>query len=205
MPKGILQPRSFRAREARDLGAGFGLDENTRLIVSTPLYSNTTLTMFLATMASGGRAVIMERFDAKAFLQLSQDEQITHTMLVPVQYTRLLAEPTFDEFDLSSYRGKFCTSAPMHVETKREILARWPDGGFIEAYGLTEGGIVCILPAHQYLDKLDTVGKPSQDCDLRVIDDNGVVLPQGAVGEIIGHSPKMMSGYYHRDDATKRR
>ncbi|WP_375203896.1 class I adenylate-forming enzyme family protein [Hyphococcus sp.] len=202
MPKGIMQPRRFRAREARDLGGGFGFDETARLIVSTPLCSNTSLTLFFAAMAAGGSAVIMEKFDTVEFLKISEHEKITHAMLVPVQYVRLLADPKFDDYDLSSYRGKFCTSAPLYVETKREILARWPDGGLVEAYGLTEGGIVCLLAAHEHPDKLDTVGIPAPDCDLRIIGEDGKELPQGSAGEIIGRSSKMMTGYHNRDDAT---
>jgi len=36
-------------------------------------------------------------------------------MLVPVQYQRLMARPEFDRFDLSSFRMKFCTSAPFNA------------------------------------------------------------------------------------------
>ena len=68
-------------------------------------------------------------------------------MLVPVQYRRLMAPPDFDRFDLSSFRMKFCTSAPFAAALKREVLARWP-GGLIEYYGMTEGGGTCMLLAH---------------------------------------------------------
>ena len=64
-------------------------------IVSTPLYSNTTLVVFLPTLAHGGTAVLMPKFDAGEFLRLSQERRATHAMLVPVQYRRIMERPDF--------------------------------------------------------------------------------------------------------------
>jgi long-chain acyl-CoA synthetase len=134
---------------------------------------------------------------------LAEQWRPTDVILVPVQYTRLLAHADFDRFDLSSFRNKFCTSAPLSAATKEEILSRWPAGGLTEFYGMTEGGVSCYLNAHEHPGKLDTVGLPFPDCDLRVIDNDGQILKQGDVGEIIGRSPRLMNGYYNLDDATR--
>ena len=93
--------------------------------------------------------VLMPKFNAHAYLTLAQQHHATHTMLVPVQYQRILAEPDFGQFDLSAFKLKFCTSAPFSAELKAEVLARWP-GGLIEYYGMTEGGGTCALLAHQH-------------------------------------------------------
>src|SRR5258706_16032645 len=61
---------------------------------------------------------------------------ISHTMLVPVQYQRLMQCPGFDGADLSRLQHKFCTSAPFHPALKAEVLRRWP-GRLIEYYGMT--------------------------------------------------------------------
>ena len=91
----------------------------------------------------------MAKFDAARYLALAQRHRITHTMLVPVQYQRIMALPTFDAHDLSSTLFKFCTSAPFNAALKADVLARWP-GGLIEFYGMTEGGGTCILIAHEH-------------------------------------------------------
>jgi acyl-CoA synthetase (AMP-forming)/AMP-acid ligase II len=116
---------------------------------------------------------------------------------VPVQYQRLMNESAFDDFDLSSYRMKFCTSAPFPAALKREVVARWP-GGLLESYGMTEGGAVSFLPAHERPDKLHTVGRPAEGHEMRLIDDDGCELPAGATGEVVGRSAAMMSGYLNR-------
>ena len=101
----------------------------------------------------------MEKFDAETYLDVSETFRPTHQVLVPVQYERLLKLPRFNQADLSSYQAKFSTSAPLNAQTKRDILKRWPAGGLIEFYGMTEGGISFTLVAHEHPDKLDTVGQ----------------------------------------------
>ena len=123
-------------------------------------------------------------------------------MLVPVQYRRIMALDDFDRFDLSSFVMKYCTSAPFPATLKADVLKRWP-GGLVEIYGMTEGGAAFILEAHQFPDKLHTVGKPAPGHIAKVIDEDGNELPQGSVGEIVGRSPAMMTGYNNRPDATK--
>ena len=91
-------------------------------ICSTPLYSNTTLVSFFPTLAARRhRRADVEVRRAK-FLALAQRHRATHAMLVPVQYQRIMDLPDFDHFDLSSFRMKFCTSAPFAAALKADIL-----------------------------------------------------------------------------------
>ncbi|MCA3255653.1 MAG: acyl--CoA ligase [Alphaproteobacteria bacterium] len=199
-PKGIVQSHAMRQHHVERANAlGYGPGAVT--LLSTPLYSNTTLVSFLPSLAHGGAVVLMAKFDAGAWLRLAQTVRATHTMLVPVQYTRLLAHPDFDATDLSSLQLKFCTSAPFSAAAKREVLDRMP-GGLVEYFGMTEGGGTCVLVAHEWPDKLHTVGRPAPGHDIRLIGEDGVEVPVGEIGEIVGHSGATMSGYHNRPDAT---
>jgi acyl-CoA synthetase (AMP-forming)/AMP-acid ligase II len=200
IPKGIVHSHAMRWQHIQRGLPAYGPDSVT--ILSTPMYSNTTMASFLPTLGSGGKIVLMKKFDARGFLELAERERATNTMLVPVQYRRIMALPDFDSFDLSSFVMKYCTSAPFPAALKADVVKRWP-GGLVEIYGLTEGGGVCLLEAHKYPDKLHTVGQPSPGHDMRVIDEDGNELPRGSVGEIVGRSPAMMTGYNNRPDATK--
>ncbi len=199
-PKGIVQPHGMRWTHVMR-GARFGYSPETVSLLSTPLYSNTTLVVFFPTIAFGGTVVLMAKFDADRYLALAERHRVTHTMLVPVQYARLMASPRFAGHDLSSFRMKFCTSAPFGAALKGDIVARWP-GGLVEFYGMTEGGGTCILAAHEHPAKLHTVGRPAEGHDIRVIDEAGVELPRGAVGEVVGHSAGMMTGYHGQPGKT---
>ena len=199
-PKGIVQPHGMRwVHVQRAAIYGYGPDSVT--LLATPLYSNTTLVVFFPTVAMGGKVVLMGKFDAVGYLALAERHRVTHTMLVPVQYQRIMAVPDFDRYDLSSFRFKFCTSAPFAATLKADVLARWP-GGLIEYYGMTEGGGTCILIAHEYRDKLHTVGRPAEGHDIRLIDEEGHEVPPGGIGEVVGHSPAMMTGYHGQPEKT---
>ena len=137
-PKGIVQPHVMRTPfDTPDAPFGYGPD--AVVIISTGLYSNTTLVSLFPCLGGGGTVVLMARFDARAFLELAERHRATHAMLVPVQYQRIMADPEFDRFDLSAFRMKFCTSAPFPAHLKADVLKRWP-GGLTEYYGMTEGG-----------------------------------------------------------------
>lgn len=198
--KGIVHSHSMRFRQAsRSL---FGIDGSSTMLLATPLYSNTTLMPMLAALFHGGRVVLMPKFDAEAYLDLAELERATHTMLVPVQYQRILAAESFASRDLSSFVVKQCTGAPLPAAAKREILARWP-GRFLEIYGLTEGGCTCILDLAAFPQKPHTVGRPAAGNEIRVVDEKGEDLPRGERGEIIGRSATMMSGYFRNEEANR--
>ena len=199
-PKGIVQSHAMRwAHIARNAAAGF--DEAVTM-VATPLYSNTTLVSFLPTLGWGGTAVLMGKFDARHYLALAERHRATHTMLVPVQYQRIMALPDFDRFDLSSFRFKTSTSAPFSAALKADVVARWP-GLLVEYYGMTEGGASCGLNATAHPDKLHTVGQPLPGHEIRLIDDDGREVTPGSMGEVVGRSPTMMTGYHGRAGATR--
>jgi long-chain acyl-CoA synthetase len=199
-PKGIAQPNAMRwLHVQRGNLNGYGSKAIT--LVSTPLYSNTTLVAFFPTIALGGTVVLMAKFDVVGYLRLAERHRVTHSMLVPVQYQRVMAHPDFGRYDLSSFHMKFSTSAPFNAALKADILARWP-GGLIEYYGMTEGGGTLMLAAHEHPDKLHTVGLPAPGHDIRLIDEEGREVPVGQTGEVVGHSGAMMTGYYNQPQKT---
>lgn len=200
-PKGIVHSRGMRWKHAAvGPNAGYG-EPGQKTLLSTPLYSNTTLALVMPTLAYGGTLHMMPKFDEGGYLEIAARERITHTMLVPVQYKRLMEYERFDGFDLSAFQLKYCTSAPFPAELKAEVVHRWP-GALIEIYSMTEGGVVCLLHAHKYPDKLHTVGQPAPGSEVFTIDEEGNRLPAGSIGELVGRSPTMMSGYQNQPAKT---
>jgi long-chain acyl-CoA synthetase len=200
-PKGIVHSHAMRwAHVQRAANLGYGPEAVT--LLSTPLYSNTTLVSFLPTLGLGGTAILMAKFDVRGYLELAQKYRVTHTMLVPVQYQRLMDFPEFDRYDLASFRLKRCTSAPFAPALKAEVMRRWP-GRLLDSYGLTEGGGTCMLDCTAHPDKLHTVGVPAPGHDIRLIDETGVEVPRGGTGEVVGWSPGIMTGYHNQPEKTR--
>jgi acyl-CoA synthetase (AMP-forming)/AMP-acid ligase II len=199
VPKGILHSHRVRVGLAKVFRA-FAFSTDAVNMVATPLYSNTTFTTWFPAVWWGGANVMMAKFDTREFLRLVQKHRATHAMLVPVQYDRIMRLPDYDDFDRSSMKYKFSTSAPLREELKRQIVERF-EGELVEFYGLTEGGISCTLFANHFPDKLASVGVPSGG-EIRIIDEQGKELPPGRVGEIVGRNSAMMRGYVNREEAT---
>lgn len=198
--KGIVHSHAMRYRQAaRSL---FEIDAGSTMLLATPLYSNTTLMPLLATLFHGGRVILVPKFDVELYLDLAEAQRVTHTMLVPVQYQRILDSESFGRRDLSAFRMKQCTGAPLSATVKRAAVERWP-GRFFEIYGLTEGGCTSILDVSAFPHKAHTVGKPAAGNDIRIIDEDGRFLPAGMRGEIVGRSATMMSGYFRNEAANR--
>jgi acyl-CoA synthetase (AMP-forming)/AMP-acid ligase II len=206
VPKGIVHTHGMRSRQAQRNGFGFG--PRSVALLSTPMYSNTTITPMLGSLAHGGQCILMRKFDAAGFLAIAERQRVTHTMLVPVQYQRILALPQFDGGKLALQVSQ-STGAPMDMALKHDLLARWP-GRFLEVYGLTEGGVSCFLDTRAHPDKLGTVGQPGHGTEVFLLDREGRRIPAppgrsapaGVVGEVAGRSPFMMTGYHQRPDAN---
>ena len=200
IPKGILHSCAMRWAHVKQASSrGYGVD--SILLAGTPLYSNLTLMSVFQCLARGGTIVLMQKFEPGNYLALVKKHLVSHTVLVGVQYERLMAHPDFSREIISTLRVKLTGGAPMSPALKGAILDSWP-GELYEAYGVSEGGGICILAAHVHRDKLHTVGKPVPGHEFRIIDENGAELPQSQIGEIIGRSPQMMTGYFNNRIST---
>ena len=74
-PKGIVQSHGMRwAYAQRSIERGYGPHATT--LISTPLYSNTTLVSFMPTLTFGGTVVLMPKFDATRYLTLAQQYRV---------------------------------------------------------------------------------------------------------------------------------
>jgi acyl-CoA synthetase (AMP-forming)/AMP-acid ligase II len=199
-PNGIVQSHAMRLGHAIR-AKRFGYDPSSVTLLSTPLSSNITTVALFATLVHGGTVILMPKFDVRQYLAIAEAERVTHTTMVPVQYERILAHPEFDRYDLSSFKIMLSIGSQLRADIKRDIVARWP-GQMFDFYSSTEGGVTCILPVNAHPDKLHTIGKPAPGNDVRMIDDEGRELPRGAIGEMVGHSPTMMRGYFKQPAKT---
>ncbi len=130
-PKGIVHSHAMRWTQFAATGMSYleaGLDPVS--LASTPLYSNTTMVAFLPILLAGGTVNIMGKFKTVEWLETAQRFGVTVTMLVPVQYQRLMDEPRLGEFDLSALKLKYCTSAPFSA--RAQTAGAGPDAGCVD-------------------------------------------------------------------------
>lgn len=194
-PKGIVQSQAVRVAHAQAFEAT-GLGPASVMVLSTTHYSNWTLSGLLSALYAGARVAFAYPFDPTGFLSVARDVGATHALFVPVQLERLLVLEQFHERIRGLPLMKLCAGAPLPARIKRRLLNEWP-GGLIENYGLTEGAPSTLLIAARFPDKLDSVGQALAGGEIRIIDEGGRELPVGVVGEIVGRTGAMMSGYHN--------
>jgi long-chain acyl-CoA synthetase len=73
----------------------------------------------------------------------------------------------------------------------------------VEGYGLTETApIISVRPISRPI--FGTIGTPLRGMEIRVVDDNGNILPPGKQGVLHVRGKNIMKGYYKRDDLTQK-
>jgi len=201
LPKGIVHDHACREAWGSDMAVALRYHPGCRTLVNLGLFSNISWVAMLATFFCAGTLVIERRFDVSGTLRRIEALLITHFVMVPLQYQKLLESPAFDQYDLTSLRAYMCCGSPLSVSLKREIVERMP-GDFIELYGLTEG-LITILSPEDMSEKTASVGRPSPGQAIAIVDDNDRVVPTGDAGEIVGHARYMMAGYHDNDAANE--
>ncbi len=201
LPKGIVHDHSGREAWGSDMAVALRYHSGARTLCNLGLFSNINWVGILATFFAGGALVIQRRFDAISCFELIEREKITHTVMVPLQYQKLMECEDFGNYDLTSLDSYMCCGSPLAVSLKQDIIERLP-GDLIELYGLTEG-LVTILSPEDMIDKTDSVGRPCPGQYLAIIDDDGNILATGEAGEIVGQCRFMMAGYHANPEADE--
>jgi long-chain acyl-CoA synthetase len=152
-------------------------------------------------------------FSPKAVLQAIQDYKVTQAMMAPTMIIMILEEPTFDNYDISSYRNLFYGSSPMAAEWVEKAIQRFTNAGVQQGYGLTETSpILTTFDADDHRHAMETgntdilraAGRPLIGIDLKILNDNDTELPTGETGEVCVRGPNVTPGYLNRPDENKK-
>ncbi|HZO81217.1 MAG TPA: long-chain-fatty-acid--CoA ligase [Candidatus Binataceae bacterium] len=214
LPKGVmLRYRDFTAYVTANVEMADGSDRGTAL-VCVPFYHIAGTTAMMTNLWTGRRMIVMPQFEPKTWLQLVERERVTHAFVVPTMMSQLLNEPSFARTDFSSLTNLAYGGAPMPIQVIRRAIEAFPKNvGFVNAYGQTEttSSLTVLGPDDHRIEgdaktielklkRLNSIGRPLPDVEVRVRDDDGRILPAGQVGEIIIRTPRIMKGYAGRTD-----
>jgi acyl-CoA synthetase (AMP-forming)/AMP-acid ligase II len=191
-------------------------EDNGAVAISAPLYHIAGITSVLSATFSGRRMVLMRQFDAAEWLDLVQRERVTHAFLVPTMLKRVLDLLALRTADLSSLQMISYGAAPMPLQVIRRAIETLPPHiQFTNAFGQTEtAATVTILGPEDHrlrgsagevelrVRRLASVGRALPGVEVRILGEDGAVLPSGQTGEIAIRSERVMRGYYGDDNAT---
>ncbi len=203
-PKGVLHSyRNFHAKTA-DHVAELGLSRDSRLLMAGPLYHVGAFDLpGIAVLWTGGLLCIHRDFDAGAVLDLIADERIDGAWLAPVMSSALLAEQARAPRDTASLAWIIGGGERTPESRIRAFGDAFPNGRYIDAYGLTEtcGGDT-LMEAGREIAKLGSVGRALSQVDIEIRDDDGAVLGAGEEGEVCIRGEKVTQGYWNAPDKT---
>lgn len=159
--------------------------------------------------AVGATLVIHKKFDESLVLETIEKERVTYVFLVPTMIIRLLEHPNLMKYDLSSLHTVAYTGAPMPIEALRRGIGLLGEV-FVQELGQTETLNMTVLKREEHklegspkeIKRLESVGKPVGEGELRIVDEQGQDVPVGEAGEIIARSDRMMKGYWRLPEET---
>ena len=174
-------------------------------LVNVPLFHVTgEVPLLLQSYALGRKLVLMPKWDAGEAMRLIEAEKVTYFVGVPLMSYEIATHPDKAKYDLSSCVTFAAGGAPRPAEHVNRIREALPQGFPILGYGLTEtNGVGAGNFNENYLAKPGSTGRASPPlAELGILDDDGKLLPQGAIGEICIRSICNFVGYWRNDEAT---
>ena len=165
---------------------------------------------------TGGRHVMVKKFDPRSVLELVERERVTRLHMVPTMMIALLNYPDFGTYDLSSVREVMLGGAPISTALVKQVEVKIPGCVAMGGYGLTETSPVITqarLKAHLagepedvQLRRKATAGYTLAGSEIRVVDAHGRDVKPDAkeVGEVIVRGDVVMAGYWKQPEETAR-
>jgi long-chain acyl-CoA synthetase len=201
-PKGVFVPPDGAAIDASNpqieiARQAYQMGFDSIYLSPAPLYHAAPLRFTMLALRLGASCVIMEHFEAEAFLRLIEQYQVTHSQLVPTMFVRMLKLDVAvrEKYRLTSLRCAIHAAAPCPIPVKQQMIDWW--GPILwEYYAGTEGNGVTMVHARDWLKYPGTVGKAVVG-QLRICDEQYQLVANGVAGTIYFADGRAFS--YHND------
>jgi long-chain acyl-CoA synthetase len=183
-PKGVRSSTDFAAGVPPEvyqlMAAGMvniGFPAMGRTLLCGPHYHSAQWAFTFFPLIGGSSVVLQKRFVPEQTLELIDQHTITNIHLVPTQFVRLLRvdDTRKANFDGSALSLVLHGAAPCSPVVKRQMIEWWGPR-VTEYYGATEGGVVSLISAEEWLARPGSVGKPMANMIVRIVpqdDDEG--------------------------------
>jgi acyl-CoA synthetase (AMP-forming)/AMP-acid ligase II len=200
LPKGIVLTHKTRLMDYHWCGLQYGMRFMDVHLINTPLYHNMACFLSISQFYTGGKVVLMRKFNAQKTLALIEKEKVTGAFMVPTQFNVIMEVPEKKRYDVSSLQWLLSAGSPLLTTTKRFILEFFKCELY-DMYGLTETGPFTNMSHHLEPDRIRCVGLPFLHMEMRVVNLKGQDMPTGGVGEIIARGPLLLRTYYKNPKA----
>ena len=206
-PKGTMLTHNNILNNGYFVGEAIHLSPQDRVCISVPLFHCFGMVMGnLACLTHGSTMVYPAAvFNPLETLKTIQQEKCTAAYGVPTMFIAILEQERFDEFDLSSLRTGIMAGSPCPREIMQRVMERMHMSEITICYGMTETAPVS---AQTHIDdsvecRVGTVGRVHPHLEIKIVDEQGKVVPRGTLGELCVRGYSVMLGYWEDEDKTK--
>ncbi|HUX99056.1 MAG TPA: class I adenylate-forming enzyme family protein [Candidatus Deferrimicrobium sp.] len=178
------------------------------MLIIPPLFHLASYALFLMQWLYTGSPVVFPAsmsFDPQETLELIERENVAFLFLVPTMWKRLLEQPDIEKYDLSSLKVAVTGAALMPGKVKKKLLKYFPNAMILDAFGQTEMAPVTSIKLSAEEDKVKdrSVGQTLKGIEVRIVDEEGIDIKDGEIGELWYRGPTIMKGYYKDEEKTK--
>lgn len=179
------------------------MPQSCSLLVFPLFHTSGCGAVFLTAFTTGGKLVLMDRWDGDAALKLVEQEKITTIGGVPTMLWDILRAETLADRDLSSLMSLSCGGQALPLNLLAEIRKTFPRAFIGAGYGMTEtSGAISQANGEAFVRNPQASGQILPMMDVQITDDHGEPCETGDVGEIWVKGAALMQGYYGRPEDT---
>lgn len=170
---------------------------------SSPMFTFAGIASNYNPMKLGLTLMYLPKFDVDKWYDTVEQLKPSAVFLVPAMAELLIASPRFDSADLSSIMMCSLGSAPLAPATFDRLRNRLPKAIVSNSWGMTEAGpAYCHMPTEEHAKRVGSVGRPVPPTEVRIIDEDGNVLPPRTIGQLTVRNPGREREYFRDPEAT---
>jgi long-chain acyl-CoA synthetase len=154
-----------------------------------------------AAICCGATVTLLPRFDPGKALEILERDACTIFEGVPTMFGALLHHPDRADYDVSSLRCCASGGASLPVEVLHGFETCF-GCKVLEGYGLSETSPIASFNHPDRERKAGSIGTPIAGVEMKLVDDDGNEVAQGAIGEILIKGHNVMKGYFNQPEAT---
>ena len=184
-------------------------EEDARWLHAAPMFHIADCLAIFGITQVAGLHIFIPAFTPDGVLAAIESHRITDTLLVPTMCNMVVNHPDVETRDLASLRRITYGASPMPEAVVMRALQVIPQCEFRHAYGQTECAPLSTLngPEAHVVEgplayKFRSAGRAALGVEVRIVDDDGVEVPRGEVGEITVRGPNVMQGYWRQPELT---
>ncbi len=206
-PKGVKREAATPEQAAAYvalIASVYGVRPGVRALVAGPLYHASPNAYGRQALPNAEVLVLQSKFDPEETLALIERHRLTHAVMVPTMFVRLLKLPpeVRARYDVSSLRWVTHTGAPCPAEIKKALMDWWGPVVY-ETYGGSEVGTATIATPEDWLAHPGSVGVPTPGTRIAFYGEDGQPVAPGEVGEIYMRVPAYADFTYLNHEAKR--